>query len=494
MGSLSSRPSCGSPWRRLGRIALVLSLLACALALARMAPTAGAHAVLTSASPAPEAAVAIPPARVALRFSEPVSLLRAADLGVVDSEGAPVIAGRGRRRPDEAKAVEAPLRPRLPDGTYTVRYTVLSADSHVIAGAFAFAVGPGPVGEPLPDGASGGQGPSETGPWGVSARFLELVGLGGLLGLIAFRWLVWRPVWRRSLGLAGGEEDAALAWGRDLFWVAFGVLAVGSVVAEAYLLLTKSASLLGTSVPGALGDPDGMARTLADSRFGSLVQLRAALLFALFAIGIRQFLAEYGSKRSPRPPSVAGRALPAALMAALVLVALGSISFQGHASQAPASWASIAADGLHLSAGSTWIGGLAFTVLTLLRVPRVAPIGGSTLGASVLARFSQVALAAAALAVTTGVLRLVAELSDPAQLWETAYGRSVVYKLLLLAPIGFLALRNRRIVRALRRVRIPNRPTLRMVTRSAGLELALSVAIVVVASLLVAQVPGRMDG
>ena len=94
------------------------------------------------------------------------------------------------------------------------------------------------------------------------------------------------------------------------------------------------------------------------------------------------------------------------------------------------------------------------------------------------------------LAVLTGVVRAVGELSDPAELWQTGFGRSILYKLALLCPIAFLAFSNRRIVTALRRVRRPNRPTLLLVRRMAEAELALSLAIVVVASVLAAQTPG----
>ena len=58
------------------------------------------------------------------------------------------------------------------------------------------------------------------------------------------------------------------------------------------------------------------------------------------------------------------------------------------------------------------------------------------------------------------------------------------------APIGALALYNRRVLEALRRVPRPNVPTMRLVRRLAASELALGLAVVVIASLLVAQVPG----
>ena len=67
---------------------------------------------------------------------------------------------------------------------------------------------------------------------------------------------------------------------------------------------------------------------------------------------------------------------------------------------------------------------------------------------------------------------------------------SAALLLMCLVPIGALALYNRRIVVALQRVSRPNRPTLTLVRRMASAELALSLVIVVVASVLVAQVPG----
>ncbi len=472
-----------------GPVALILALLAL---LAFAAARADAHAVLVAADPQPGAVIASSPEKVVLRFSEPVQLLQGSDLDVVDERGNAVTAGEGRKVPGEASAIEVPLRPDLVGGTYTTRFRIVSADAHVITGALVFAVGGGPPGEPFLGGpGGGGTGPSETGAWAVVARFLELAGIGGLVGLLAFRWLVWRPAWRRPPELTPGEASASLGWGRDSFWMAFGVLAVGAMLAEGYLLAVKSASALGTSVWGALGDPGGIARVLGDTRFGGILQLRAALLFVLFAIGVWQFLAEFGSDEAPRPADAAGRRVPGLAMLGLAVVALGSISYQGHASAAPWPRVQIPLDAIHASAIAVWVAGLAIVAVALWRLPRVAGMGGRAVSAVVLARFSRVALVAVGVALVTGVARAVGQLSDPAQLWDTAYGRSIILKLLLLAPIGFLALRNRKVVTALRAVKRPNAATLRMVRTSLGAELLLALVVVGVAALLVAQVPGR---
>jgi putative copper export protein len=314
-----------------------------------------------------------------------------------------------------------------------------------------------------------------------------MVGLGGLIGLLAFRWLVWGPAVRAE---GGRDREAVLGWGRDVFWVGFGALAVGAMLAEGYLLVVQSASVLGTGVLEALGDATGISQVLGDTRFGSLVQLRGALLFGLFAIGAIGFIREYGNAGSPRPPSATGSRTGALLMAGLLLAVLGGIAAQGHASVAPLSWLQVGAQLVHIVAAAIWITGLALVALAYRRLPAVAPADGPALSTRVLARFSLVALIAVALTVLTGVIRSLGELDDPAELWNTAYGRSILFKIALLLPIAALALYNRRILEALRRVPRPNLPTMRLVRRMAASELALSLAVVVIASLLVAQVPG----
>ena len=466
---------------------MLLMLLLCALPA-----VAFAHASIVTSSPALETAVPTSPAKVQIQFSEPVQLLQGTDLRVVDDRGDPVTIGAGSVSPTDSSLIEIRLKQQLSNGTYTVLYKVVSADSHIVAGARAFAIGPGPVGPPhLGSGAN--QGPSESSPWSVSARLFELLGLGGLFGLLGYRWLIWGPVWRRPELASLPEDDrrAALEWGRDVFWVVFGVLAVGAMIAEAYLLIVYSASALGTSVSSALRNTSGVGDVLASTRFGSLLQLRGGLLFALFAIGAWQFLAEFGSNAAPKPASAAGARVPAAIMGALVLVVLYGISSQGHASQAPWAPLQIAADLTHLAAAAVWIAGLAMLIGVLLRMPRTVRTG-TRVGAAVLSRFSAVALVMVGLVVLTGTIRSIGQLSDPAQLWTTGYGDSIMIKLALLSAITLLALWNRRVTNSIERVAVPSRASLAMVRRAVMVELTLAIVTVGVAALLVAQVPGRV--
>jgi copper transport protein len=461
-------------------LALVLFLLAAA--------TAAAHPTLVSTDPQADTKLGAAPQAVTLTFNEPVEIARQNTSDVVDESGASATRGPADNGEDKRQVV-IPLRPGLTDGTYTVRYTVIGSDSHVVGGVFVFGIGQGDLKDPYLAGLK--TGPSETGPWGTSSRFLELVGLGGLIGLIAFRWLVWAPALRRPLAKAPeAEREAVTTWGRDAFWVGFGVLAVGAMVAEGYLLVVQSASVLGTTVWGAIGDATGISEVLGGTRFGSLVQLRGALLFGLFALGAALFIREYGSSNQPRAATLEGPRWSAFLMGGLLLAVLGGIAAQGHASVDDLAWLQVGTQLVHLVSVAIWIVGLAMVALVHFRLPRLAPERGSALAARVLARFSKVALLCVALAVATGVIRSLGEMDDPSQLWDTSYGHSVLIKVGLLIPVGALAMYNRRVIVALRPVRHPNAATVRLVRRLAGAELALSMVIVVVASVLVAQVPG----
>jgi copper transport protein len=458
----------------------VLTLMAlCALAVALPAASASAHATLLRATPAPLARVATAPDRVVLAFSEPVQVVRRGDVALLDHAGRAVAAGVASHR-DRSVVTVTPRGALAPD-SYTVRYRVISADAHAFDGALVFAVGGAPLLAPAGRAAAG---PSETGVWAVDARFAELTALGLLLALVAFRALVWGPALAGAPGLSASDRAAAARAARRAYWRAFWSVAALAGVAEAGALVVKAALVFGSGVWGSLTAPAAAERLLRSSRFGDLLGWRGALVCALAAVALWAWLNEPAD-------AGAGRAAPVAAMAALSAATLGLVSAQGHASQAPLPALSIAFDAVHLGAAAVWIGGLACLAAALRAAPRALPGGpGAALAGAALRRFSRVALCAVALIAATGLARALGELAAPAQLWATAYGRSLLAKSLLLAPVAVPALRNRRAIAAL----VGGRPTgtaLRAVWRDVRSELVAGMAIVLVASLLVAQVPGR---
>ena len=448
--------------------------------LAASAAPAFAHARLLGSTPAaggrgvPERARA-----VVLRFSEPVAIVNRSDVTVVNGRGRRVDTGAPRAA---GAQVVIPLRgPLLPD-SYTVRLRVLSEDSHAESSAFVFAVGRAALGSPI---LAGSGGLSETSPAAVGARFLELTALGALLGLLAFRALVWGPAVAAARGLPGVERMRALNYGQRSFWRAFWALAVLAGAAETAVLAAKSAVVAHTDLVSAVLHPAPAYRLVSASRFGDLLGWRSAALVALAAVA---FVA-WSTERPDAPAG--GRRGPLAVMAALALAALVLLADQGHASQAPLAPLSVAADATHLAAVAVWLGGLPCLAAVLLRAPAALPAAGRTLASGMLARFSRIAVWSVVVIAVTGLARMAGELSTPEQLWTTGYGNDLLLKTALLAPVLVVARRNRRVAAALADGWTPTAPRLRAVARDVELELAIAVGIVIVAAALVAQLPGR---
>jgi copper transport protein len=478
-----ARPAARRRAARARRRLLTLGAL-CGLAVALPAESASAHATLVRANPPALARIAAAPERVTLAFSEPVQVVRPGDVVLLDHAGRRLRTGAAQAGHGDRRVVTLALRGAVAPDSYTIRYRVISADAHPAAGALVFAVGGAPL---LPPAGRAVAGPSETGLLAVDARFAELVALGLLLALTAFRALVWGPAVGRA-GLDDTARAAAASAGRRAYWRAlWGMVAVAGV-AEAAVVVVKASLVFGSSPWAALTTPSAAERLLAASRFGDLLGARGGLLCAIAAVAVWAWQAEAAG--APDAGGPGGRPAHAAALAALSAETLGLVAAQGHASQAPLPALSVAFDAVHLGAAAVWLGGLACLAFVLRAAPRRLPDGGAVASAA-LRRFSRVALVAVGAVAVTGVVRAVGELGAPAQLFATAYGRSLLAKSLLLAPVALLALRNRRAVAALARAGRPSAAALRAVWRDVRAELAVGMMIVLVAAVLVAQVPGR---
>jgi copper transport protein len=471
------------------RRAVVCALIA-AGALAAGAAPAGAHASLVGATP--RAGGRVPTAapaqvfghapRVTLRFSESVRIVRPSDVTVVDRRGKTVDAGVPRTSDGDPRQVVVPLRGALIANSYTVRYRVVSADSHAVDGAFAFAVGTARLAPPV---LAGSGGLSDTSPAAVAARVAELTTLGLLLGLLVFRALVWTPALEAVCGRRAAERSIALRHERRLFWRGFWALAILAGVAEAAVLQAKSAVVFHTGLGTALVHPADAYRLVAATRFGDLLGWRGGALIALVAVGFFAWTADEG-----RGPST-GQRRSLAVMALLATAALALLAEQGHASQAPLAPLSVAADTGHLAAAAVWLGGLPWLLVVLLGAPRALPDHGRALAGAALTRFSRIAMWSVAVVALTGLVRMAGEMSALEQFGSTGYGRNLTLKVALLVPILMLAARNRRLVRSLAAGATPTASRLRAVTRNVRTELVIGIGIVTLAALLVAQIPGR---
>ncbi len=100
-----------------------------------------AHARLIKADPAVGSTVAAPPARLWLKFNEPV---RPAASGVklTGPDGKGMVLTPLTRDPGDPAAVTAPAPPNLQAGRYKVEWRALSPDGHHTQGDFGFTVKP----------------------------------------------------------------------------------------------------------------------------------------------------------------------------------------------------------------------------------------------------------------------------------------------------------------------------------------------------------------
>lgn len=359
--------------------------------MALPARPADAHAIVRQTTPAIDTTVPSSPARVVMRFNEPVEVAFGA-IRVYDTEGRRVDKGKARHL-DDRSTVAVALGDDLPDGTYTVTWRVVSADGHPVDEAFVFHVG-----------APGVR------PEGIASELLAgESGAGRLVGTLAgvARWLVFA-----SLLVLVGATAVAMRVGVD----ARRVLVVGwtgAVVGTVAAFALQGAVAGGLSLADALS-PEVMG-DVAGTRFGQVAIARWALLAALAAFR---------------------RVRPVALAACLALAATPGLA--GHAGTTPPTVVNVVADTVHVVAAGVWIGGL--VVLLFVVLPSRRDIGVTV------ARFSRMAVAAVAALLVTGLWRSWVEVRSLDALTET-YGWVLLAKVGVFVPMVVLGYVNRRRMR-----------------------------------------------
>ncbi|MEU3489697.1 copper resistance CopC/CopD family protein [Streptomyces massasporeus] len=357
------------------------------LLLAGAAP-ASAHSALRGTDPDDGSVLKQAPRHVTLTFTESVGLLDDS-FRVFGPDQRRVHTDEAKHADGRSDTARVGLPGKLAQGTYTVAWRVVSADSHPVSGAFSFSVGKpsattgqidtGPVEDPL------------TGGLHDAARYLAYLAAALLVGLAAFA-LLCRPADTFPL-----RRPLVAAW-----WTLLGSTVV--------LLLLRAPYEAGTG-PAAAFDAAALGRTLT-GRPGEalLARLVVLLLTAVFLIRLSR-------RRGPegRPAALAiGTALAAAL--ALTWAAAE------HASAGIQVPLAMTSSVLHLLATGVWLGGLVALLLTLRRsagddLPEVVP------------RFSRIAFASVIVLAVTGLYQSWRGLGSLSALTGTSYGRLLLAKL-----------------------------------------------------------------
>ncbi|MEJ7810244.1 MAG: copper resistance protein CopC [Gemmatimonadaceae bacterium] len=504
------------------RVAVLLVALTAATAA-----TALAHGALKSSTPAAGARVSVAPRELRLVFNEaPELTFTTVELYGPDSST--VALGPLQRTGDPKRTVVAAITGPLTAGTYTVRWKMAGADGHPTRGTFRFTIAPGaeglgvaPVsphaGAPGGEAAGGITAPGQRPPPAehhdpgsfpegggfdaesagyVALRWAQFTGLLLVLGAVAFRFVVLGVFGRRREAsaptppssahspqspasllrlatMAGGLEDLGDVRERA---AALGMwAAVGLAVTTLLRLYAQSYAMH--------GGPDALDGALVSAMLGKTVWGWGWLLQA---VGVVVAVAGFALVRRGKQ---AGWPLAAVGAAALAFTP----ALSGHAASSPRLPAlAVLADGAHVIGAGGWLGSLLFVVA--VGIPAALRLEDGEEGrrgpavARLINAFSPTALVFAGLAAATGVFAAWLHLESVLALWQSQYGRTLLLKVGILSLVAATGAYNWLRVRpALGNIEGAHR-----VRRSATVELAVGLLVLVVTAVLVAT-PMQMD-
>ncbi|MEV3907669.1 copper resistance CopC/CopD family protein [Streptomyces canus] len=389
---------------------LVLLLLAACGLLLTMAGPASAHAALTGSDPQQGVVVDKAPDQVSLTFSEKVALSNDS-LRVLDPKGKAVQQGK----PFEVSGTTYGIKVHsgLPDGTYTVTYQVVSADSHPVAGAYTFSVGAPSTTSVSVSGDTAGGG--VVGWLYGFGRYMSYAGFIVLVGGAAFVL----GCWQRGAGVKPMQRLVVGGW--------------LTLTSATLLLLLLRGTYTGSGKVGDIFDLDLLGNVLQTKAGAALVS--RLLLLAAAALFISVLFGAYDKREDEEK-----RDLTFGLAVGGTVVAAGlaaSWAMAEHASVGLQAGIAMPVDVVHLLAVATWLGGLTALLVALYRSD--APIESAAVR-----RFSQVAFGSVAALVATGVYQSWRQLGSWSAFTETRYGQLLLVKIGLVALLVGIAFISRR--------------------------------------------------
>jgi copper transport protein len=404
--------------------------LAAALVVALLLPASAlAHAQLEAVTPQRGAVVAQQPGAVTFRFDEAVEGNFGA-VRVYDRTGARADAGDAFHPDGHGEQLAVHLKPSLPDGTYTATYRVVSADGHIVSGGSTFSIGQASgAGETVAELLAGTGTGAVTQVVGGVGKGLTFAALAILVGGLGFLWWTWP--WAAATAQAGAAADAVLR--RRLRAILTAASLAGAVGAAVFVVL-EGAEAAGISGWSAL-------------RWSIVSETLGTTVGRVWGSSVLVWLTAAALSWAALRPAPRNRGVDAPL--ALLAVAAGALllvpGLGGHARTQDPVWVLLPANVIHVAAMGLWAGGLAMLVAALPRATRVLePAGRTRLLAGALARFSPLALAAVIVLTIAGVLQAIFEVHSFPALLDTAFGRAVLIKAILLCGVIAIGAWHRR--------------------------------------------------
>ena len=395
------------------RLLALVTLASLVLVVGFVAP-AYAHANLIRSDPPANSVLPSSPHQVTLYFTEQLEP-KLSGAAVYDSTGKEVDTGYSVS-PTDATILIVSL-PTLPFGVYTVAWHAISAvDGHHTSGSFSFGIGNVTIPVQQSNNSTTYTFPSAL---EVGERWLNILSDVIFLGGGFFALVVWIPTITRTRNESSNEyaRRASSRFSRLLT-----LSAIVAMVATCLLLIVEAIAASGSS---SIVNVVNTAYTIISStQLGEYWIFRLAVVLAALAASMLITPAKKPSKRS----------WSLVLAIGLMLCLSTSVSSHNAAARIYDPVVNFLSDWIHLVAVGAWVGGLAYLGVAVysmnsLRTSKRRLVGG------LLRRFSSVAVTCVGVIGITGIYNLVLEVGSLTALFATPYGRILLVKIAIFAPM-----------------------------------------------------------
>ncbi|MCB8981385.1 MAG: copper resistance protein CopC [Ardenticatenaceae bacterium] len=370
-----------------------------------------AHAVPEFSNPAPNGVIDELPDNIIIQFNEPI----VANLSRIDllTQGGERVETGPLQLIDADGRTAAVSLPDLNPGAYLVSWQVLSGvDGHTTSGTFAFGYGVAATAVTTESTVT-----AQLSILSAVARWLTLTGIALLMGLFAYRLLVWNPI-LAGVDLEAEEEGLDLKLAQQGIRIGIiGIVLVGIGLVLIFIDQTRLYNLLQTA----------NLQAWVGTRFGTMWLVRF-LLLALSHFNLSLFVdVKNGRKELRGWEWWLGFVLAIGLSLTVSLIS-HSAALTDDTVQA------VLIDWVHVLAGTIWVGGLVFLAISLWQARGLKYEARSWLYLSLMLNFSAIAAISVGLLLTSGGYLGAKHVGGWTELVGTAYG------LLLLGKIGLALL------------------------------------------------------
>lgn len=376
-----------------------------------------AHAVPVESEPRPNQILDVSPTEILIEFNEPV-VPNLSQIRLLSQAGERIETGLVEPADAENLNLRILIPEPLKDGAYLVSWQVLSSvDGHTTTGTFSFGVGDATLTAVSTDSTVTAQ----LSPLSTAARWFFLIGTTLIMGLFAFRLLVWNPIVgdvdlepeEKELDLATAKTGVRLAhWGIFFLITALIIILIDQNRSYSLIQMSNLSTWLGT-------------------QFGTIWLVR------FFLVAITHFnLTTFINLKNGR--DVYGWEWWAGLILAIGLTLTNALVSHS-AALSDMTLQAVLIDWGHALAATIWVGGLIYFAIALWQSRQLGAETRSWLTLSLVLNFSALAAICVGILTASGTYLAWRHIGSWTLLVGTAYGLALVYKLGLALVVFLLA-------------------------------------------------------